>query len=180
MEKDRIVFRDERYVIGQKNGLPFMMASVCIWSMVLGAQLLSGSIRQANMLTFMASAFLMPLAFLFSLMLKANIFKKTKNPVNKLGFICTMNQMLYLPIAMWACTVSPKAMLMIYAIIFGAHLLPFAWVYDCKAYMVISIIETIGVFFIALIFGNVPAVAFMIAMQIIICICLFVKVRKEN
>ena len=91
-----------------------------------------------------------------------------------------MNQMLYLPIAMWACTVSPKAMLMIYAIIFGAHLLPFAWVYDCKAYMVISIIETIGVFFIALIFGNVPAVAFMIAMQIIICICLFVKVRKEN
>lgn len=164
----------------QKNGLPYMMASVFVWTIILFAQLYGGPIRQTNFLTFMASAFMMPLAIIFSRMVKADIFKRTKNPINKLGFLCTMNQNLYIPLAMWACTFSPKAMLMIYAVIFSAHLLPFAWIYNCRAYMAASIVETIGILFLTLFVGNIPAVIFVIAMQIILCICLFVRVRKEN
>ena len=164
----------------QKNGLPYMMSSVIVWSLVLGVQIFATSFEKANLLTFVSSAFMMPVAILFSLVLKAKIFKKTKNPVSKLGFMCTMNQNLYLPIAMLACTFLPQAMLVIYAIIFGAHLLPFAWVFNCKAYTVISIIEAVGTMFASLLFGNVGIAAFIIIMQTILVILLFINARKEQ
>ena len=164
----------------QKNGLPYMMSSVIVWGLVLGAQILATSFQNANLLTFISSAFMMPIAILFSLVLKAKIFKKTKNPVSKLGFLCTMNQNLYLPIAMLACTFLPQAMLLMYAIIFGAHLLPFAWVYNCKAYTVISIIEAVGAMFASVLFGNIGIAAFIIIMQIILVLLLFINARKEK
>ena len=164
----------------QKNGLPYMMSSVIVWGLVLGVQIFATSVANANLLTFISSAFMMPIAILFSRILKANIFKKTKNPVSKLGFLCTMNQNLYLPIAMLACTFLPQAMLLMYAIIFGAHLLPFAWVYNCKAYTVISIIEAVGAMFASILFGNIGIAAFIIIMQIILVVLLFINARKEK
>ena len=164
----------------QKNGLPYMMSSVIVWSMVLGVQIFATSLDKANLLTFVSSAFMMPVAILFSLILTARIFKTTKNPVSKLGFMCTMNQNLYLPIAMLTCTFLPQAMLLIYAIIFGAHLLPFAWVYNCKAYTVISIIEAVGAMFVSLFFGNAGIAAFIIIMQAILVVLLFINARKER
>lgn len=120
----------------QKKGLPFMMASVVIWTLILLVRLSHFEITRANLFTFMCSCFLMPLAFLFSKLLKTDIFQKSQNPINKLGFLCTMNQMLYLTIVMWAFNQVPEAMLMLYACVFGAHLLPYGWVYDHKAYAV--------------------------------------------
>ena len=42
--------------------------------------------------------------------------------------------MLYLLIAMWIYAAVPDKMVMVIAIIFGAHLLPFGWLYDSKVY----------------------------------------------
>ena len=122
----------------------------------------------------------MPLAFMFSKIVKADIFKKTDNPINKLGFLCTLNQMLYIVIVMWAFSKSPEAMMMLYAMVFGAHLLPYGWVYDSKAYSFAAITETIGALIIFHLFGNVMTAAFMIIMQIVICICLAIDNRKEK
>ena len=162
----------------QKNGLPFMLSSVIIWAVILTIQFMKKQVVSLNLYTFMSSCLLMPLAFFFSKLIKADIFKKTANPVNRLGFLCTMNQTLYLIIVMWAYSKNPGAMVMLYAMVFGAHLLPFGWVYDSKAYIVISIIETIGAMITALVWGNVMAVAFMIIMEIILCIFLFTENRK--
>ena len=164
--------------VTQKKGLPFIMASVVIWSLILVVQFMDKGIETKNLYTFMCSCFLMPLAFVFSKVVKADIFKKTDNPINKLGFLCTMNQMLYLIIVMWAFSKNPEAMVMLYAMVFGAHLLPFGWVYDSKAYTVVSIIETIGALLIACLFGTAPAVVFMIVMEIVLCIFLFAENRK--
>ncbi len=164
----------------QKKGLPFMMSSVAIWTMILITQLINKPIEATNLYIFMCSCFMMPLAFVFSKVVKVDIFKKTDNPVNKLGFLCTMNQMLYLLIVMWAYSKSPEAMLMLYAMVFGAHLLPYGWIYDSRAYTFAAITETIVALIFSYLFGKVITVAFMIVMQIVVCICLIIENRKAK
>ena len=164
--------------INQRKGLPFMMASVVIWSLILIIRLTSLPVIKMNLYTFICSALLMPLAYIVSKMLKADVFKKTENPINKLGFLCTLNQMLYLIIVMWAFSKSPEAMVMLYAIVFGAHLLPYGWVYDSRTYTIAAIIETIGSLILFQLFGGIITVGFIIAAQIVVSVSLAIENRK--
>ena len=163
----------------QKKGLPFMMASVVIWTMIFGVQFLNKDITTLNFYTFMCSCFLMPLAFRFSKLLGADIFKKTDNPINKLGFLCTLNQMLYLLIVMWAYSKNPEAMVMLYAMVFGAHLLPYGWVYDNKTYMAAAVLETLGSLLIACVWGNLVMIPFMIVVQVVLCVILYIDTKQN-
>ncbi|MBR3468235.1 MAG: hypothetical protein IKH28_00825 [Lachnospiraceae bacterium] len=164
----------------QMNGLPYMLASLVIWSLILLWQFVIKNVVIQNWLTFFSTPILMPVAYLVSKPLGADIFKKTDNPVSKLAFLCTMNQMLYILIVMWAFSESPKAMVMLFACIFGAHLLPFAWTYNCKSYMVCSIVEAIGSIFIGSFLGNKILIPFMLALQIILCISLWRGIKKSE
>ena len=100
----------------QKKGLPFILASVIIWALILLSRIAAADLRTANLMTFICCCLLIPLATLFSKLLKADIFRKTGNPLNSLVVLATLNQLLYLLIAMWAFDRRPDAMLMIYAI----------------------------------------------------------------
>ncbi|MBR5421506.1 MAG: hypothetical protein IK115_10190 [Lachnospiraceae bacterium] len=164
----------------QKKGLPFIMSSVLIWFLILLMQFTGKPVSTVNLYTFMCSCMLLPLSVLFSKIIKADTFRKSDNPISKLGFICTMNQMLYILIVMWAFNRNPEAMLMLYAMVFGAHLLPFGWVYDSKAYVVFSIADTFGALLIAVFFGNVAMAAFMIVMQAVLTILLFAEIRRDR
>ena len=164
----------------QKKGLPFIMASVVIWMIIFLLQFGDRGIKATNMLTFMCSCLLMPLAFFFSRIVKADIFKKTDNPINKMGFVCTMNQLLYILIVMWAFSQKPDAMMMLYAMVFGAHLLPFGWLYNSRGYTFASIVETIGALIFATKLGNAVAAAFMVIMEVALSILLFIELRKEK
>ena len=121
---------------------------------------------------------LVPLALLFSKMIGADIFKKTDNPVNKLGILCTCNQLLYLLIVMWAFSMKPEVMMMLFAMVFGAHLLPFSWVYESKTYLVMSIVTTLGSLLTACVFGEVVMGVFMVICQIITSVLLLAECRK--
>ena len=81
---------------------------------------------------------------------------------------------------MWAYSERPEAMLMLYAMVFGAHLLPFSWIYDTRSYAAVSIIETIGALIITLVWGSRITAAFMIIMQIIISTWLYLDIRKAD
>lgn len=164
----------------QKRGLPFMMASVLLWTAIMVSRICMTDVNQMNFFTFCTSAMLMPLASLFGKMLGADIYRKTANPINKLGFLCNINQFLYLPIAMWAYSAHPDSMLLIYAIIFTAHLLPFSWVYDSKIYFTAAFVESIGVILVGYRFGYPVAMGFIVVMQIIVCIRLFVQVKEDE
>ena len=156
-----------------RKGLPFVLASVVIWILILAVQFISNDIRTVNLCTFVCCCLLMPLAILFARIVKADIFKKMVNPLNKLALLCTLNQFLYILIVMWAFSRQPDAMLMIYAMVFGAHLLPFGWLYDSKAYTVISIAETIGALVINQLAGNIPTAGFIAAGEIVLSILLY-------
>lgn len=113
----------------QKRGLHFIMASVIIWAAILIIHLSPLKIGMKNLLTFCCSVPLVPLALLFSKILKVD-FQNKGNPLSGLGLLFALDQMLYILIAMWAYAESPENMLMIYAMIFGAHLLPYGWIYE--------------------------------------------------
>lgn len=164
----------------QKRGLPFMMASVVLWTAITISRIVMTDINAMNFFTFMVSSFLMPLASIFGKLMKADIYRKTNNPINRLGFLCNINQFLYLPIAMWAYSAHPGSMLLIYAIIFAAHLLPFSWVYDSKIYFYGSVIESVGVILVAYAFGYPVATGFIVIMQIIVCIGLIKDIKKDE
>ena len=169
--------RREAQVI-QMKGAPYMMASVFLWTCATICRILPVSLYMKNLLTFCCPMLLVPLALLFSKMIGADIFKKTDNPVNKLGILCTCNQLLYLLIVMWAFSMKPEVMMMLFAMVFGAHLLPFSWVYESKTYLVMSIVTTLGSLLTACVFGEVVMGVFMVICQIITSVLLLAECRK--
>ena len=129
--------------IKQKRGIHFISASIVIWLLVMMVQFLDLPILTKNLLTFCCTAPLLPLAFLMSKLLKIQ-FQDKSNPLNNLGILFSINQILYLLIAMWIYPTVPEKMLMVIAMIFGAHLLPYSWLYKSKTYMIMSVLIPIA------------------------------------
>lgn len=165
-------------MILQKKGLPFMMASVVIWTAVTIVRTLPVDIMTKNLYTFYCPGLLILCVIIFSLIIGARPFSKRNNPFNKLGLINTMNQMLYLLIVMWAFNQKPEAMLMLFAMVFGAHLLPFAWLYESKTYLVTSIVTTLGSLLISIFAPELYIGIFMIVCQIVMSVLLLIECRK--
>lgn len=162
-----------------KKGLPFVLASVVIWALILVVQSLDLDLSVKNMCTFVCCVLLMPLAILFSNAVGADIFRKTPNPVNKLALLNTLNQFLYILIVMWAFSRAPEYMVMVYAMVFGAHLLPFSWAYDSKAYLVISIVETVGALMLYFLLGSIAVAAFIVIGEIVLSTLLGLDCKKN-
>ena len=161
----------------QKKGVPFMMSSVVIWTLVTVVRLISQDIMTKNRYTFFCTGLLIPCTLIFALITGAKLFKAKNNPFNKLGFLCTMNQMLYLLIVMWAFSQKPDAMLMLFAMVFGAHLLPYSWVYDSKTYLVTSIVTTLGSMILSIFAPEIYVGIFMAVCQTIMCVFLLIECR---
>ena len=165
-------------MILQKKGLPFMLASVVIWTAVTIVRTLPVDIMTKNLYTFYCPGLMIPCVLIFSLIIGARPFSKRKNPFNKLGLLNTLNQMLYLLIVMWAFSQKPEAMLMLFAMVFGAHLLPFAWLYESKTYLVTSIVTTLGSMIISIFAPELYVGIFMIVCQIVMCVSLLIECKK--
>ena len=81
--------------IQQKKGLPFIMTSVIIWLLILLVSILDINMNMKNLLVFCCSCPLLPLSWIIGKLIKVDIFSK-ENPLGQLGFIFTLNQMIYL------------------------------------------------------------------------------------
>ncbi|MDL2317958.1 hypothetical protein LJC74_02525 [Eubacteriales bacterium OttesenSCG-928-A19] len=125
--------------VRQKKGIHFIISSVAIWLAVMFVHLTNIPILTKNLLTFCCTAPLLPLAYLVSKVMKID-FEGKGNPLTKLGILFSLNQMLYLLIAMWVYPTIPEKMVMVIAIIFGAHLLPYGWLYLSKSYYVAAVV----------------------------------------
>jgi hypothetical protein len=163
--------------VNQKKGIHFILASVFIWGAVLGVQLLDLPILTKNLYTFICTAPLVPLAFFISKLIKAD-FQNKENPLTNLGVLFSVNQILYLIIAMWVYPTVPDKMLMVIAMIFGAHLLPFGWLYKSKSYMALSVIITILALVVGLMFEPYILAAMMLLIEILFSLLLFVEIKR--
>lgn len=161
----------------QKKGLHFILASIFIWGLIMMAHLTDLSIELKNLITFCCSAVLFPLAWMFSKWLKID-FEGKGNPLTKAGILFSVNQLLYILIVMWAFSVMPESMVMIYAMVFGAHLMPFSWLYQSKSYLMLSIFIPIFALIIGLIYPPQFLAGLMVIIEIVFAICLFYECKK--
>lgn len=159
----------------QKKGLHFILASIILWTAITILHYLDLPILTKNLYTFYLTAPLVPLAFLVSKVIKVN-FQNKDNPLNNLGVIFSINQMLYLLIAMWVFPTVPDKMLMVIAIIFGAHLLPYGWLYISKTYYFFSLLIPLLALFIGINFSPYLLGIAMIIVEVIFSFSLMIEV----
>ena len=168
--------------IKQKKGLHFILASILIWTMVFVVQLLDLPILTKNLFVFCCTAPLMPIALLVSKIIKVD-FQNKENPLTILGIIFSINQIVYLLIAMWVYYAIPNNMVMVIAMIFGAHLMPFGWLYKSKTYFILSVFIPISALIIGLHFEAYILAIFMIVIEIVFSVCLAAEnklLAKQN
>lgn len=161
----------------QKKGLHFILTSILIWAMICAVHLTDMPINTKNLITFCCSAVLFPLAWMLSKVLKID-FEGKGNPLTKAGILFSINQMLYILIVMWVYAAVPEKMVMVYAMVFGAHLMPFSWLYDSRSYMVFSIVVPILSLIVGLIYPPAVLAALMIVIEAVFSACLFQECKK--
>lgn len=164
--------------IRQKKGLHFIAASILIWFLIVLIHLTDLNILQKNMLTLCCSAILFPVAILLSKWMKID-FQGKGNPLTNLCIIFSVNQILYILIAMWVFAEVPNKMLMVYTMIFGAHLMPYGWLYKSRTYYVFSIIIPILALIVGLYCPILTLAVFMLCIEIIFTLCLYFENRKS-
>ncbi|MGG7163113.1 DUF7010 family protein [Clostridium ihumii] len=161
----------------QKRGLHIIIASIIIWIAILCIHLSSINILTKNLFTFCCTAPLLPISYGISKVIKID-FQNKKNPLTKLGILFSVNQMLYLLIAMWIYPTVPDKMLMVIAIIFGAHLMPYSWLYKSKVYFVLSIIIPICSLLVGIKFQPFILAIMMILFQMFFSVSLIIENKK--
>lgn len=82
--------------------------------------------------------------------------------------------------SMWVYPTVPDKMVMVLAIIFGAHLLPFGWLYQSKAYLVMSVLISLTTLIIGIMFSAVVVSIVMILFEIIFSIWLMIENKSLN
>lgn len=163
----------------QRKGLHFISASVVVWGLILIVHLMNITIEQKNLFTFCCSAVLFPLAWMMSKVLNID-FEGKGNPLTKAGILFSINQMLYILIAMWVYAAVPNKMLMVYSMIFGAHLMPFSWLYQSKSYLVMSIVIPILSLIVGLVYPPFVLAVLMVVVEIVFSICLYIESKRSQ
>lgn len=179
--ENKTVFLDElrrSCASSQKRGLHFMLASVLIWTGVIFISLSAFPVMTKNILTFCFATPLMPLAYILSKPLGIT-FSDKSDPLSPLGILFSAGQILYILIAMWVCAAVPDKMLMVYAMVYGAHLLPFGWLYRSKTYYFMSVFDTLMVLVIGCTLGSSAIAVFMLLSQIGMCFMLYTENKKQ-
>ena len=107
-------------------------------------------------------------------------FQDKSNPLNNLGILFSANQMIYLLIAMWIYPTIPEKMLMVIAMIFGAHLLPFGWLYNSKTYLGLSVVIPVLALLVGQNCENYILAIMMIVIEVIFSVLLFLENKKNQ
>lgn len=132
-----------------KNGIDFILSAGLLWLAISYLWTLEHTAYNKSVFTFMLGALMLPLAFGLSKILRTN-WKVKANPLQPLGLWLNLAQLAYFPFLIFMLLEDPDYFVMAYAIITGAHLLPYAWFYDEMGYAVGAVGIGIGVLLITL------------------------------
>lgn len=129
--------------VKSKNGIDFTFSAAIVWLLIAYIWTLSYRAYDKSVLTFIVGSILLPLAFLLS-----KIFKTTwtikDNPLQSLGLWLNFGQLFYFPFLIFTLLKMPEYFIMVYAIITGAHLVPFSWFYKTNLSVIFAGIMSIG------------------------------------
>ncbi len=126
-----------------KNGIDFTISATIIWALISFIWQLNVTAYNKSVFVFMAGAPLLPMAFIFSKILKTK-WKVPDNPIQSLGLWLNFAQLFYFPFLIFILLKMPDYFIMTYAIITGAHFFPYAWFYRVKWYGILGGIIAFG------------------------------------
>ncbi len=155
--------------VKSKNGIDFIISASIIWLVIAGIWTLDFTAYNKSVFTFFIGSLVLPLALLFSKILKTN-WKNKENPLQPLGLWLNFAQMFYFPFLLFVFFKIPDYFVMTYCIITGAHFFPYAWFYKVKWYAVFAGIIAVGALFIGL--KSNPDEMFIIPLFTSICLLL--------
>lgn len=161
----------------QKKGLPFILSSVILWGLITLVCALDLPVQTQNLLVFCCACPLLPLSCLVGKWIGVDIFSK-ENPLGRLGFLFTLNQLLYLLIVMWVFAAVPEKMVMVHAMVFGAHLLPYSWLYRSKAYAVFAVALPPAALLLGLFAGRLFVACALTAAELLFALTLFAEPKR--
>ncbi|MFD4419881.1 DUF7010 family protein [Agromyces sp. NPDC058484] len=120
------------------RGVNFIVAGVILWSAfaVLGA-FLTNDVVLALAYAF-GAGLLFPLSLLVARAMKLDPYAKG-NPLGALAGLLGAVQILFIPLMLGATFAVPHVVPWFLAVLVGAHLLPYAWLYNSRAYLFASI-----------------------------------------
>jgi len=133
-----------------RNGIDFTLSATLIWLLVAVIWSLSIESYYKSVLVFMVSSLLLPTALGLSKILKTQ-WKIEENPLQPLGLWLNCAQLFYFPFLIFTLIKMPDYFIMTYAIITGAHLFPYAWLYKTKWYAIFAGVIAVGALILALI-----------------------------
>lgn len=166
----------KEYAASQKYGAHFISASLIIWIFITVVNFLDITQYYKNVLSLYSSAVLVPLALLFSKIYKIK-FSDKDNPLNSAGLVFALNQMLYLLIVILVWLIKPEQMLTAYAIVVGAHFLPYSWLYDSVTYRIVAIVIPVAAILLSLLQLSF-AVPIMMVVADVVMIVVFLCTKK--
>lgn len=126
-----------------KCGIDFITAATVVWLLIYGIWTLESPAFTKSIFTFMIGAILLPLAFIFSKLFKTQ-WKIEGNPLQPLGLWLNFAQLIYFPFLFFLLYSNPDYFIMGYAIITGAHLFPYTWLYDEIGYAIAAVLISVG------------------------------------
>lgn len=165
-----------------KNGIDFMLAAIIVWLGIAFIWTRDFTAYDKSIFVFMVGAGFMPLALLFSRILKTN-WKVAGNPLQPLGLWLNFAQIFYFPFLVFVLMKMPEYFIMTYAIITGAHFFPYAWYYKTVWYAVFAGVISVGVLLIAFIVpeDNMYLIGLFTAASIsLLAILLYADVLKKR
>ncbi|MBQ0737761.1 hypothetical protein J9332_25895 [Aquimarina celericrescens] len=159
-----------------KKELIFLCAGSLLWLFITFIWYFTNSPYHKSIYTFMIAGLMLPLAFLGSKIFNTQ-WKLPSNHLQPLGLWLNFAQLAYFPILIFIFLISPEYFLMVYSIITGAHLFPYAWLYDEIAYAIIAILISVGSLFLKLYlpFEIIWIIALFTSISLLL---LFFKIRK--
>ncbi|MGM0438180.1 MAG: DUF7010 family protein [Bacillota bacterium] len=168
--------------IKSKNGLPFLIAAIIIWLIILIIYSSPLSIIRKNIFTFYSTGLMFPMSIFIAKIINAE-WKTNDNPLGKLGLYLNLAQIMYFPLLFWAFSKNPEYMIIFFSVITGAHFFPYGWFYNTKAYFIIAPITSITVMLLGWNIINknlwqIPLV--MIFLFIILSCWLYIDYKKKT
>lgn len=129
--------------IKAKNGIDFTSAAAIIWLLIAAIWKMGFSDYDKSVLTFVVGGFMLPLALLFSKLIKT-VWTDKENPLQPLGLWLNFAQLFYFPFLIFTLVKFPTYFVMTYAIITGAHFFPYAWFYKTPLFAIAAGIISVG------------------------------------
>lgn len=126
-----------RLSIATQRGIGMPMAGLLFW---LGVAWLTRRFpaEQAALYSFFLTGVVFPIGMLFTRIAGGDLFAKSPG-LTPLGALLAALQFFYWPMIILVFNLSPAWTPWVMAVLFGAHFLPYAWLYRSRAYAFLTI-----------------------------------------